>query len=97
MLTFRKKVIDERPETVKKFLAAYNQAVDEINAHPETWRKILSQYKLVPDNVVEGYPMPKFPAASLPTRAQFDAVVGWALGRNLIGNAVDYASSVKAP
>ncbi len=97
VLTFRKKVIDERPEAVKKFLAAYNQAVDEINAHPESWRKILDQYKLVPTGLVQSYPIPRFPAASLPTRQQFDAVVQWALGRGLIDRAVDYASSVRTP
>ncbi len=97
VVSFRKQVIDDRPETVKKFLAAYNQAVDEINAHPETWRKILDEYKLVPANLVQTYPMPKFPAASLPTQAQFAAVVQWALGRGLIDQSVDYTSSVRTP
>ena len=90
-------VIDQRPQAVKKFLAAYNQAVDEINAHPEAWRKILDQYKLVPAALVQSFPIPKFPAASLPTKQQFDAVVQWALGRGLIDQVVDYASSVKTP
>jgi NitT/TauT family transport system substrate-binding protein len=97
VVSFRKKVIDDRPEVVKKFLVAYNQAVDEINAHPEAWRKILDQYKLVPTNLVDTYPMPRFPSASLPAARQFDAVVKWAMGRGLIDQAVDYASSVWTP
>jgi NitT/TauT family transport system substrate-binding protein len=97
VISFRKQVLDERPEAVKKFLTAINQAVDEINAHPETWRKIFTEYSLVPTDLVQSYPIPKFPAASLPTQKQFDAVVQWALGRALLSQKVDYAGSVKTP
>lgn len=97
VVSFRKSVIDARPQAVQKFMAAFNQAVEEINNNPEKWRKVLSDYKLVPSDLAASYPVPKFPQASLPTQAQFDAVVQWALGRGLIDKAVDYASSVKAP
>ena len=97
VVSFRKKVLDERPQAVKKFLAAINKAIDEINTHPETWRKILDTYKLVPANLVQSYPIPKFPVASLPTQQQFDAVVQWAINKGMIDQKVDYASSVKTP
>ncbi len=97
VVAFRKKVIDERPQAVQKFLVAYNQAINEINAHPETWRKILDQYKLVPAGLVQSYPIPKFPADSLPTQGQFDSVVQWALAKGLIDQPVDYASSIAKP
>ncbi|HEX7568566.1 MAG TPA: ABC transporter substrate-binding protein [Anaerolineaceae bacterium] len=97
VISFRKKVLDEQPQAVQKFLAAINQAVNEINNHPETWRKILDTYKLVPANLVQTYPIPKFPAASLPTQQQFDAVVQWAIAKGMIDQKVDYASSVKTP
>lgn len=97
VISFRKQVLDQRPDAVKKFLAAIDQAVNEINAHPETWRKIFTQYSLVPADLAQSYPIPKFPAPGLPTQQQFDAVVQWALERSLIDQKVDYASSVKAP
>ena len=97
VVSFRKKTIDDRPQAVQKFLAAFNQAVGEINAHPETWRKILDDYNLVPKGLVQSYPIPKFPAASLPTRQQFDAVVQWALNKGMLDQSVDFASSVMNP
>ena len=97
VISFRKKVLDEQPQVAAQFLAAFNKAVDELNAHPETWRKLLTQYKLVPDDIAQNYPMPKFPSPGLPTKMQFDAVVKWALGRKMIDQNVDYASSMRKP
>ncbi len=97
VISFRKQVLDQRPAAVKKFLAAIDQAVNEINAHPETWRKIFTEYKLVPTDLAQTYPIPRFPAAGLPTQKQFDAVVQWALGKAMIDQKVNYASSVKTP
>ena len=97
VVSFRKAVLDQRSQAVQKFLAAFNQAVDEINTHPEAWRKTLETYKLVPTTLVASYPMPKFPPASLPTQKQFDSVVQWAMARGLIDQKVDYSSSVKNP
>ncbi len=97
VISFRKPVMDERPGTVKKFLAAINQAVDELNVNPEKWRKLLDTYKLVPSAMVASYPMPKFPGNSLPGQVQFDLAVNWALGRGLIDQKLDFASSIKAP
>ena len=97
VISFRKQVIDQRPADVKKFLAAIDQAVNDINSHPETWRKILTEYNLVPADLAQTYPIPKFPAASLPAQKQFDDVVAWALARKMIDANIDYGSSVKAP
>jgi len=97
VISFRKQVLDQRPEAVKKFLAAIEQAVNEINTNPEAWRKIFTEYKVVPTDLAQSYPIPKFPGAGLPTQKQFDGVVQWALGRALIDQKVDYADSVKAP
>jgi NitT/TauT family transport system substrate-binding protein len=97
VISFRKQVLDERPEAVKKFLAAIDQAVNEINTNPEAWRKIFTEYKLVPTDLAQSYPIPKFPSAGLPTQKQFDGVVQWALGRKMIDQAVEYTGSVKTP
>jgi NitT/TauT family transport system substrate-binding protein len=97
VISFRKKVVDERRPAVKNFLTAVNQAVNDINTNPEKYRKLLDQYKLVPANLVQSYPIPKFPAAAIPTQAQFDLAVQWALGRGLIDQKVDFAQSVINP
>lgn len=97
VISFRKKVMDERLPAVKKFLASVNQATDELNTNPEKYRKLLDQYKLVPANLVQTYPIPRFPSAAIPTEAQFNLAVQWALGKGLIDQKIDYSQSVKSP
>jgi NitT/TauT family transport system substrate-binding protein len=96
-ISFRKQVMDERSQAVKKFVAAVDQAVDDVNANPEKYRGLLEKYKLVPAALVQTYPMPKFPPNSLPTEAQFTLVNQWAMGKGLIDQKLDFASSIKAP
>jgi NitT/TauT family transport system substrate-binding protein len=94
VISFRKAVIDEHPWAVKAFLAAIERAVVDINKTPETWRPLLGEYKMVPANVQATYPMPSFPAASVPTEAQWKDVVDWAKTRKMIDVDLKYADSV---
>ncbi len=94
VISFRKAFIDESPQAVEGFLAAVEEAVAAINQDPEKYRPLLGEYKLVPDPVVASYPMPTFPAASLPAAAQFEDAVAWAKSRGLITNDVKYEDSV---
>ncbi len=94
VLTFRKKFLDEHPVAVKNLVTALNQAIETIQKNPQAWRKIFEQYKLVPANLAASYPIPSFPAPSVPTQQQWDDVVNWALGRALIDKKVSYTDSV---
>ncbi len=94
VITFRKAFIDQNPEAVRGFLQAVEEASNAINQDSEKYRPLLSEYKLVPGAVAESYPIPKFPAASWPTQAQFDDAVAWAKSRSLITRDVKYADSV---
>jgi NitT/TauT family transport system substrate-binding protein len=94
VISFRKTVIDEHPQAVTAFLAAVEQAVTAINQDPERWSGLLRQYNMIPDALVDTFPVPKFPTISLPTEAQFKEVVAWALEKNLISNPVEYLQSV---
>ncbi len=94
VVSFRKKFIDEHPQVVRAFVEALNQASADVNANPEKYRALLTKYKVVPDNLVASYAIPKFPVAGLPTQKQFDDVVAFALERKLIDTAVKYADSV---
>lgn len=94
VVSFRKKFIDEHPQAVRGFVEALNQATADVNANPDTYRGLLGKYKVVAEAVAATYPIPKFPAASLPTAKQFEDVVSFALERKLIQNPVSYAGSV---
>lgn len=96
VISFRKAVIDQNPQAVSAFLRAIEDAVTAINQNPETYRPLLGEYQLVPENVQASYPMPPFPAASVPSEAQFADVVDWARGRALIENDLAYGDSINS-
>jgi len=96
VISFHKTFLDQHPTAVQGFLKAVEKAVNDINTTPEKGRTILTKYNLVPPNLAASYPMPAFPAASLPTQAQFDSVAQWALVKGLVDRTVPYAGSVVA-
>lgn len=94
VITFRTDVLTKRANDVKKFLAAYDQALADIRATPDKFRNVLIEKGRVPDQLKDKYQFPPFPAPSVPTQAQWDDVVKWALERKLITAPVSYESSV---
>lgn len=94
VLSFRKGVIDEHPQAIRSFLAALEQATQDINNNPGKWSELLTEKKLVPPPVMGSYTIPEFPTASVPSEAQYLDAVEWALAKGLIENDVPYNDSV---
>jgi NitT/TauT family transport system substrate-binding protein len=94
--SFRKAVIDEQPEAVRGFLAAVNQAIQEVNANKDQWSGLLSEKQLVPAPLVGAYQIPTLPDASTPTQSQWDDVLAWAKDKGLVSSDVAYGDSVNA-
>ena len=94
VITFRTDVLAKRANDVKRFLAAYDQAISDIRAKPDQFRNTLIERGRVPDQLKDKYQFPLFPDPSIPSQAQWDDVVKWALDRKLISAAVPYESSV---
>lgn len=94
VISFRNEVLAQRANDVKKFLAAYDQAIADIRAKPDQFRNILIERGRVPDQLKDNYKFPPFPDPGVPTKAQWDDVVKWAMERKLISAAVTYESSV---
>lgn len=96
VISFSVATLNAKPNTVKKFLAAIEKAVADVNASPDKFGTLLSDKKLVPAPLIGKYNLPKFPAASVPTEAQFKDVLAWMTGKNLITADVPYAKLVNA-
>jgi NitT/TauT family transport system substrate-binding protein len=94
LISFRAAVVDESPQAVRDFLAALEQAVAAINADKSAWGQVLTERGLVPEPLLASYRLPDFPTASVPSRAQFDDVVAWALEKGLIEASLEYSDSV---
>ncbi len=96
VISFRKSVIDANPEAIRGFLAAVDQAVQEINSDPSQWDELLTEQSLVPAPLIGSYKIPTFPTRILPTEAQWDDVVNWSSEKGLISQNVSYSESVNA-
>ncbi len=94
VISFRKEFIDQHPGAVKGFLQAVEQAVAAINKNGDSYRSLLSEYKLIPQSIQDSYPIPSFPVASWPSKAQFDDAVIWAKQRGMVPNDISYEQSV---
>ncbi len=92
--SFRVSVIDAHPEAIKGFLAAIDEAVALINADPTKFTSILSDNKIVPAPLLEAYKIPPFPAAGVPTEAEWKDALSWAKDKGMLNVDVSYADSV---
>jgi NitT/TauT family transport system substrate-binding protein len=92
--SFRKEFIDAHPEAVMNFLLAIDEAIALINADPTKFTGILSEAKIVPVPLLEAYKVPPFPAAGVPTEAEWNDALAWAKEKGMLEADVSYADSV---
>lgn len=94
VISFRSDIVNGRADDVKKFLIAYDKAIGDIRSKPDSLRNILIEVGRVPDALKDKFQFPPFPDPGLPSKAQWDDVVKWAMDRKLITAAVMFESSV---
>jgi len=94
--TFRKEVIDQKPESIRAFLVAIDEAIAMINAEPQKFNSILSEQKLVPQPLLETYKAPPYPAADVPSGIEWKDALDWAKSKDLIAVDVSFEDSVNS-
>lgn len=94
ILVFSTEVLDSKPDAVRKFLQAWEMAVEELNGNPEAYNDLLIQVGRVPESIQGTYRMPPFPQAGVPTAEQLADVVQWALDKGLVEKDVPYERMV---
>jgi NitT/TauT family transport system substrate-binding protein len=96
VISFRKSVIDQHPEAIRGFLAAIEAATKLINADPAKYVSVLSDQKIIPAPLAKTYQAPPFPAAGVPSEAEWTDALDWAKSKGLVQSDVSYAASVTA-
>ena len=94
VISFRKQVIDENAKAVKGFLAAIEEATALVNADPTKYKNVLSENNLVPPPLMEAYQAPVYPAAGVPTEAEWQDGLNWLKEKGMLDVDVSYADSV---
>jgi NitT/TauT family transport system substrate-binding protein len=96
LLSFDADFVAANPDAVRGFLAAWERAVADINADKTRWNEILTANNLLAQQLIGAYTLPDYPAASLPSEAQFRDVNDWARANGLVDKDLAYADSVNA-
>jgi NitT/TauT family transport system substrate-binding protein len=95
-LSFRTDTLQNKPNTVKKFLAAWEKSIKEINANPEKYQDVLNDKANVPQAVRGKYKMPPFPESSVPSQSDIADVVMWLRDKGLVNRDIPYSEMVDA-
>ncbi|TVR56637.1 MAG: hypothetical protein EA426_13285 [Spirochaetaceae bacterium] len=94
VLVFTPRALAEKAEQLRAFHRAYNRAVDAINADPDRYREVIVARAEFPEIVRDTMIIPRFQQARLPTRAEYDDVAAWMIGKGLIRQAPPFSSIV---
>jgi NitT/TauT family transport system substrate-binding protein len=94
ILAFSTESLEDKSDTVRGFLQAWEMAVGELNSNPEAYQALLIEKGRVPESIQGTYQMPPFPEASVPTAEQLADVVSWALDNGLIEKEIPYERMV---
>ncbi len=95
-IAFRKDVLDSRPQDVRGFLAAIEDAVKAINANPSKYQNLLVDLKVVPTPLQGAFKVPAFVTAGVPDEAQFKDVLAWTKSKGLMTKDLLYSDCVNA-
>jgi NitT/TauT family transport system substrate-binding protein len=94
LMTFSIDSIQNNAEAVRRFLAAWDRAVQDLNADPDSFRALFLEKVPVPESVQESYVIPPFPVREVPDEAQWDDVIVWLLDKSLLDEPLPYADSI---
>jgi NitT/TauT family transport system substrate-binding protein len=68
VLSFSTGAIESKPDTIKKFLKAWNRAVQDLNSNPDQFSDLLIEKGRVPESIQGTYQMPPFPEGEVAGR-----------------------------
>ena len=94
VLVFLDSTLQSKPEAVRRFLAAWEQAVKEVNANPEKYQSVLIEQGRVPQSIQQSYKMPPFPGPGVPSESEVADVTAWLKAKGLVSRDIPYSDMV---
>jgi NitT/TauT family transport system substrate-binding protein len=94
VLSFSIQALQAKATAVRHFLRAWNRAVQDINADPESFRSLLLQKIRVPKNIQQTYRIPPFPLREVPNAEQWADVMEWMVSKGLLQAPLPYEESI---
>jgi NitT/TauT family transport system substrate-binding protein len=90
ILAFSTEAMEGKPEAIRRFLKAWEMAVEELNGNAGEYDDLLIEKGRVPESIQSTFEMPPFPQASVPSAEQLADVLEWAIGKRIVDTEVSY-------
>lgn len=90
VITFSLNTINKKPNTLKRFLVAYEDGVKALNANPTKYNDLLVEKGRVPPEVKDSFAMPPFPVASVPAAGEVESATAWMVSKGLLPRNIGY-------
>ena len=84
------RTLSRKPAAVKRFLSAYEKAVEALNSDPDKYRPLLIEKGRVPEPVKDTFTMPPFPPAGVPTENEVADVLDWMAANEILARDLVY-------
>lgn len=94
VLALKRKLAEEDPSLVKRFLRAYGRAVEVINRDPESCKGVLLTKTRFPPAIKDQYRIPQFPGVGLPRPEDLESAQTWLIRNGLVKDRLDYDQAV---
>lgn len=78
-------------EAAEAVLAAWDKAVDDINAEPDSYRPLLVDKARLPESLADSYKVNTYPKRALPTQGEVEAIVKWMRDKGYLDKDVSYS------
>lgn len=85
------------PRTIKVLMGTWAGAVERINAHPDSYRQLLTEKARLPKEVATSYVIKKYPPTTLPELTMVEDMIDWSLDKGYISESKTYDDIVYQP
>ncbi|MGQ9503230.1 MAG: ABC transporter substrate-binding protein, partial [Anaerolineae bacterium] len=96
VLAFSRSSVEGKPEAIRRFLRAWDKAVDDLKNRPDEFADLLIEKGRVPDNVRGTFRMPPFSKGDLPSSAEWEDVMSWMVEKGLLDRPLLYDETILA-
>lgn len=94
-LIFSMNALSTKSSGIDRFMKAWQETVDLINANPLKYHSLLVTVASIPGPVANGIPVPTFPKLRLPTQPELDSIVNWMISKGLMSQSLPYDKIVE--
>ncbi len=94
VISFTNALVENNPKEIAGFVRGWNRAVADLNANPESFRKLFLEKIRVPENIQNTFKIPQFPKAQIPGKEQWQDVIEWLNDKKLLDHDPGYNKSV---